>query len=114
MTLTKSDQKYIKDVVLDAMTELADIMTAGFDRIDSRFEAVEKRLDKIEARLDIIEKDTRDIKVDLTDTRLLTNSTEARLVRLERNYTEETGIILDKEVDIEKRVVRLEKALNIK
>ncbi len=90
---------------IDRIEARIDRIEARIDRIEARIDRIEERVDRIEQRLDVIEERLGHIETDIRDIRSEHNN-------IRRGITASQTMVLDELRELDKRVTRLEQALN--
>lgn len=85
--------------------ERMDRLEERITRIEARIDRIEERVDRIEQRLDVIEERLGHIETDIRDIRSEHNN-------IRRGITASQTMVLDELRELDKRVTRLEQALN--
>jgi chromosome segregation ATPase len=90
---------------MDRLEERITRLEERMDRIEERMDRIEERVDRIEQRLDVIEERLGHIETDIRDIRSEHNN-------IRRGITASQTMVLDELRELDKRVTRLEQALN--
>lgn len=93
------------EVRLDHLEERLDRIEARVTRLEEKVDRIEQRLNSIELRLDTIEERIGHIETDIRDIRSEHNN-------IRRGITASQTMVLDELRELDKRVTRLEQALN--